>query len=105
MTRTIYYIHSNKRWYYGVSSSKLTKLCIIPKDFTEIIDESIITEKDCRAYLAERFPDLTVKKAYLYHEGVRRVKSQVTRKHDLKDKHKDRQMLASIKNYKRTAMG
>lgn len=105
MARTIYYIHSNKRWYYGVASSKLTKLCIIPEDFTEIIDESIITEKDCRAYLAERFSDLTVKKAYPYHEGTKRVKSQVTCKHDLKDKHKDRQMLASIKNYKRTAMG
>ena len=105
MARTIYYIHSNKRWYYGAASSKLTKLCIIPEDFTEITDESVITEKDCRAYLAERFPDLEIKKVYLYHEGVRRVKSQVTRKHDLKDRNKDRQMLASIKNYKRTAMG
>ena len=105
MTKTVYYIHSNKRWYFGVSSSKLTKLCIIPEDFIEITDESVITEKECRAYLAERFPDLAVKKVYLYHEGVKRVKSQVTRKHDLKDRNKDRQMLVSIKNYKRTAMG
>ena len=105
MAKTIYYIHSNKRWYYGVASSKLTKLCIIPEDFIEITDESVITEKDCRAYLTERFPDLTVKKVYLYHEGVKRVKSQVTRKHDLKDKQKDRQMLDSIKSYKQCVIG
>lgn len=105
MARTIYYIHSNKRWHYGVASSKLTKLCIIPEDFTEITDESVITEKDCRVYLTERFPDLAVKKIYLYHEGVKRVKSQVTRKHDLKDRLKNRQMLDSIKSYKQAIMG
>lgn len=105
MSKTVYYIHSSKRWYYGVASSKLTKLCIIPEDFTEVTDESVITEKDCRAYLTERFPDLVVKKIYLYHEGVKRVKSQVTRKHDLKDRFKDRQMLDSIKSYKQAIMG
>lgn len=105
MSKTVYYIHNNKRWYYGVVTTKLNKLCIIPKSFTEIIDESVITEKDCRAYLTEKYPDLSVKKVYLYHEGVKREKSQVTRKHDLKDRYKDRQMLDSIKSYKQYIMG
>lgn len=105
MAKIVYYIHSNKRWYYGVATNKLTKLCIIPESFTEITDESIKTEKDCRAYLTAKYPDLAVKKVYLYHEGIKRVKSHVTRKHDLKDRYKDRQMLDSIKSYKQYALG
>ena len=104
MARTVCYIHSNKRWYYGVATTKLTKLCIIPENFTEITDKSIKTEKDCRAYLTAKYPDLAVKKVYLYHEGAKRAKSQVTRKHDLKDRYKDRQMLDSIKSYKQCIM-
>ena len=105
MAKTVYYIHSNKRWNYGVATTKLTKLCIIPESFIEIIDESIKTEKDCRAYLTAKYPDLAVKKVYFYHEGVKRVRSHVTRKHDLKDRYKDRQMLDSIKSYKQYVMG
>lgn len=105
MAKTVYYIHSNKRWYYVVATTKLTKLCIVPESFTEITEESIKTEKDCRAYLTAKYPDLAVKKVYLYHEGDKRVKSQVTRKHDLKDRYKDRQMLDSIKSYKQYALG
>lgn len=105
MAKIVCYIHSNKRWYYGVATTKLTKLYIISESFTEITDESIKTEKDCRAYLTAKYPDLAVKKVYLYHEGVKRVKSHVTRKHDLKDRHKDRQMLDSIKSHKQYVMG
>lgn len=105
MSKTVYYIHSNKRWYYDIVTIKLNKLCTIPRSFTEITDESVITEKDCRAYLTAKYPDLSVKKVYLYHEGAKREKSQVTRKHDLKDRHKDRQMLDSIKSYKQCVMG
>ena len=105
MAKIVCYIHSNKRWYYGVATTKLTKLYIISESFTEITDESIKTEKDCRAYLTAKYPDLAVKKVYLYHEGVKRVKSHVTRKHDLKDRHKDRQMLDSIKSHTQYVMG
>lgn len=91
---------------YGVvTTTKLTKLCIVPESFTEITDESIKTEKDCRAYLTVKYPDLSVKKVYLYHEGAKRAKSHVTRKHDLKDRYKDRQMLDNIKSYKQCVMG
>jgi hypothetical protein len=105
MAKTVYYIHNNRRWHYGIATTKLTKLYIVPESFTEITEESIKTEKDCRAYLTAKYPDLAVKKVYLYHEGGKRVKSQVTRKHDLKDRYKDRQMLDSIKSHKQYAMG
>lgn len=107
MTKIIYYIHYNKEWYYWIDSIKdNNKVHLNPSDildndkYIHITDINIISEKDCRIYLANKYPTLSLKKAYFYHEGPKRLKHPVERKHDMKDKYKNKQMIYDIKNYK-----
>lgn len=107
MIKTIYYIHYNKEWYYWIDSIKdNNKVHLNPSDildnekYIHITNINIISEKDCRIYLANKYPALSLKKAYFYHEGPKRLNHSIERKHDIKDKYKNKQMIDDIKNYK-----
>lgn len=105
MKEVVYYIHNMKKWYYKVEqdnseSKKVTHKCCDIGAYTEITDEKVITEKDCRAYIKNIYPEATLKKTVLYHEGPKRDKQSVKRKHDIKDKDRANAMDTDIKNYK-----
>ena len=105
MREIVYYIHNMKKWYYKVEqdnsdSKKVNHKCYDIGAYTEIADENIITEKDCRAYIKNIYPEATLKKTVFYHEGPKRGKSSVKRKHDIKDKNRANAMDTDIKNYK-----
>ena len=112
MSKTVYYIHSYKSWFYWIaeSSSDNKKIPLRPHgpydildnpDYNEIIDINIISEKDCRIYLTNKYPNLPLKKTYFYHEGPEKSKHHVERKHNMKDKYKNKQMINSINAFKK----
>lgn len=93
MDNIVHYIHYNKLWYYWIDNSNKKKYWrkLEENDSIQLLTHNLITEKQCREMLVERFPTMVIMKAIPYHYspshiGSRPVKHTRNRKQELKEK-------------------
>lgn len=88
----LHYMHYQKQWFYWFDEYTDKKYYRKYNDPNIIwIDENIITERQCREYLKEKYPDVEIIKSIAYHYspgpgGSRPIKETVDRKKMLKEK-------------------